>query len=251
MRIAIGQLDMAWEDKAATKDRILSLMSRLSPKERIDWLLFPEMTLTGFSMNALKARLDDSDLAFFGDLARRHQAHVSFGGVREGRNDFITLDQAGRMISTYSKMHLFSHGGENRAYRPGDQRERFLVGGMAVAPAVCFDLRFPYLFWSAAPQTHIFAVIACWPAQRAEHWTRLLQARAIENQCYVVGVNRAGRDPVAQYAGGSLIFGPMGETLLACPPSEGVFIAEQEVDAELVAKTRARLPFLQDRREVF
>jgi len=248
MKIAICQLDMAWEDKTATKARILSLMSACSPEARIDWIVFPEMTLSGFSMNPEKTTLDASDLAFFSDLACRHKTWVSFGGVQDGRNNLITMDASGRAVSIYSKIHLYSFGGEDQAYRPGSKPEKFTLHNMAVAPAVCFDLRFPYVFWNAAAATDIFVVIASWPARRAEHWMRLLQARAIENQCYVVGVNRTGRDPLLEYSGNSMIFDPLGKVVLDCKDGEGVFVAAAEVDKDLVAKTRARFPFFKDRR---
>ena len=249
MKIAICQLDMIWEDKTATKRKILSLMEGRSHQGPIDWIVFPEMTLSGFTMNAAQAALDASDLAFFADLARAHKACVSFGGVQDGRNNLITLDASGTVISTYSKIHLYSHGKEDTAYRAGSKPERFILNQLAVVPAVCFDLRFPYLFWNAAADTDLFVIIASWPASRAEHWMRLLQARAIENQCYAVGVNRTGRDPHTAYCGNSMIFDPMGRPVLDCGKNEGVFVAE--VDQALVSQTRQRLPFIKDRRQNF
>ncbi|MCX5797042.1 MAG: carbon-nitrogen family hydrolase [Elusimicrobia bacterium] len=251
MKIALCQLDMAWEDKAATKRRILSLMSDCPPKDRIGWVVFPEMTLTGFSMDAAKTALDEADLAFFAELARTRRACVSFGGVQGGCNNLITLDASGQVISTYSKTHLFSMGKEDASYRPGARPERFDLDGLSVVPAVCYDLRFPYLFWNQAARADVFVVIACWPARRAEHWMRLLQARAIENQCYVVGVNRTGRDPLLEYSGNSMIFDPMGEVVLDCRQGEGLFVAAADVDKTLVAQTRTRLPFFKDRRPDF
>ena len=248
MKIALCQLDMAWEDKAATKQRILSLMSDGSPKDRIDWVVFPEMTLTGFSMNTAKTTLDEADLSFFAELARAHHACVSFGGVQGGCNNLITMDESGQVISTYAKTHLFSTGKEDAVYRPGRRPERFILHDLAVVPAVCYDLRFPYLFWNEAARTDLFVVIASWPAQRAEHWMRLLQARAIENQCYVVGVNRTGQDPLLSYSGNSMIFDPMGKVVLDCRQDEGLFVASADVDKAQVAQTRARMPFLKDRR---
>lgn len=242
---------MAWEDKAATKQRILSLMSACSPKERIDWVVFPEMTLSGFSMNKEKTSLDASDTAFFADLARRHKTCVSFGGVQDGRNDLVTLDASGKIISTYSKIHLYSFGSEDKTYRPGSRQEKFILNGMSVVPAVCFDLRFPYLFWNTAAEADLYVVIASWPARRAEHWMRLLQARAIENQCYVVGVNRTGRDPMLEYSGNSMIFDPLGKVVLDCKTGEGVFITDTEIIRELIVKTRTRFPFIKDRRPDF
>jgi predicted amidohydrolase len=251
MKIAICQLDMAWEDKAATKQRILSLMNDASPGDRIDWVVFPEMTLSGFSMNQEKAALDDSDLAFFADLARGHKACISFGGVQDGFNKLITMDDSGEIVSAYSKIHLYSFGKEDGTYKPGARQEKFILRGLSVVPAVCFDLRFPYLFWNAAAQAELFVVIASWPARRAEHWMRLLQARAIENQAYVIGVNRTGRDPLLEYSGNSMVFDPLGKVVLDCGEAEGLFMAAADVDKALVAKTRSRFPFIKDRRPDF
>jgi predicted amidohydrolase len=248
MKIALCQLDMAWEDKAATKRRILALMSDCSPKDRIDWIVFPEMTLTGFSMDTSKTTLHETDLSFFTELARTRRASVSFGGVQDGRNNLITMDASGQIISAYSKAHLFSLGKEDAIYRSGTRPQRFMLNDLSVVPAVCYDLRFPYLFWNEAACADLFVVIACWPAQRAEHWMRLLQARAIENQCYVVGVNRTGQDPLLGYHGNSMIFDPMGKVMLDCRQDEGLFVADADVDKALVAQTRQRLPFFKDRR---
>jgi len=251
MKIAICQLDMVWEDKAATKAKILSLLKSRPSQERMDWLVFPEMTLSGFSMDKEKSTLDASDRAFFADLARRQQAFVSYGGVQDGRNDLITVDPSGQTVSAYSKIHLYSFGKEDQTYRPGDRLDKFPLLGLRVVPAVCFDLRFPYLFWNAAADTDLFVVIASWPARRSEHWMRLLQARAIENQCYVVGVNRTGRDPLLEYSGNSMVFDPLGKVVLDCGTAEGVFTAAGDVDQALVAKTRTRFPFIKDRRPDF
>ena len=246
MKIALAQFDMGWEDKNAAKEKILSLIQAVPPRERMDWLVFPEMTLSGFSPNPKTTSLDAADLAFFSNLARQHSLAVSFGGVEDRRNNLITMDKTGQVISRYSKTHLYCFGHEDASYQPGSTLERFPLQGMTIAPVICFDLRFPYLFWNQAAQTDLFVVISSWPARRAEHWMRLLQARAIENQAYVVGVNRTGRDPSAEYGGNSMIFDPMGKILLDCRSAEGIFCAE--VSRGEVLKARAKLPFLKDRR---
>jgi predicted amidohydrolase len=202
-------------------------------------------------MNTAKTALDAEDLAFFAGLARAHRACVSFGGVQGGYNNLITMNASGQVISTYSKAHLFSMGKEDTAYRSGTRPERFTLNDFCVVPAVCYDLRFPYVLWDEAARADLCVVIACWPAQRAEHWMRLLQARAIENQCYVVGVNRTGQDPLLSYCGNSMIFDPMGKVVLDCRQDEGTFVTAGDVDNSLVAQTRQRLPFLKDRRPNF
>jgi len=250
MKIAICQYDMAWEDKEANKGKISKLMDACSKKGQAEWLVFPEMTLSAFSMNRVVATLSPGDEAFFGDLARKHGLAVSYGGVQDGFNKLITLDKTGRKISEYSKIHLYSFGKEDQGYRPGEKQTTFALGGLSVTPAICFDLRFPYLFWRTAEQTDLFVVIASWPMRRAEHWMTLLRARAVENQAYVVGVNRIGVEPSGvEYSGNSMIFDPLGKVVLDCVSNEGVFIAETDADKGLVSKTRERFPFFKDRRK--
>ncbi|MBI5883943.1 MAG: carbon-nitrogen family hydrolase [Elusimicrobia bacterium] len=246
MKLGLCQLDCAFEDKAATKRRIARLLRRIPPGKALDWLLFPEMTLTSFSMKPRKTALSREDMSFFIAIAKERSAFVSFGGVRGGRNLLITLDRSGREVSSYAKTHLFTRLKEEDAYTQGSKPETFSLEGARVSPTVCFDLRFAYLYWNLGPKTDIFVNIACWPTRREEHWLTLLRARAIENLCYSVGVNRVGRDPDFEYCGRSGIYDPMGVQVLDCGCKEGVFTAD--ISVESVAETRARLPFLKDRK---
>ncbi|MBI4677489.1 MAG: hypothetical protein HY748_07900 [Elusimicrobia bacterium] len=246
MKIALCQWDIAYEDKEANKRKIKRLIHGLPKGKAVDWLIFPEMTLTSFSMKPRVTTLTDADLAFFAGLAKERSAFVSFGGVREGRNLLITLDRSGRTVSSYAKAHLFARLGEEKAYKPGDKPENFLLDRARVSPTVCYDLRFPYLYWDLAGRTDVFVVIACWPTRRAENWATLLRARAIENLCYVVGVNRMGRDPGFEYCGRSAVYDPMGVEVAACGGKEGVFTAD--IALSRVAETRRKLPFLKDRK---
>jgi len=246
MRIALCQLDMAWENPAATKKKILSLLE--ARPEPFDWVVFPEMTLSGFSMDPSRTATTAEDLSFFADLARQRSAWVSFGAVHDRFNRLVTLDRSGKTVCSYSKIHLYSFAGEDKAYRAGERQETFSLEGFAVTPAICYDLRFPSVFWDAAEKTDLYVVIASWPARRAEHWMTLLRARAIENQCFVVGVNRTGKDPSLEYSGNSMIYDPLGKIVLDCSDREGLFVAQTPVDKGLVTRTRERFPFLKDRR---
>ncbi|MBI5243902.1 MAG: carbon-nitrogen family hydrolase [Elusimicrobia bacterium] len=250
MKIGLFQYDMAWEDKESNKRKILSLMEACPRRRQAGWVVFPEMTLSGFSMDQVKTTLAADDKSFFADLARDHSVCVSYGGVEEGFNKLITLDASGRQVSEYSKIHLFSFNGEDKDYKAGARQETFELGGMSVSPAVCFDLRFPYLFWRLAEKTDVFVLIACWPLRRAEHWMTLLRARAIENQAYVVGVNRIGREPGGlEYGGNSMVFDPMGMVVLDCGSLEGLHVCEADIGKDEVRAARARLPFFKDRKE--
>jgi len=248
MKIALCQFNQVWEDRAANKRCITAMLADCPRIADARSIVFPELPLSGFSMNTAAATIADDDMAFFQHIARTQRLWVSFGGVHDGRNRLFTLNPAGDVVSSYAKMHLYSFAGEDAHYASGTQQETFLLDDLAVTPAVCFDLRFPYLFWNTAERTDVFVVIASWPARRAEHWMTLLRARAIENQCYVIGVNRTGTDPALEYSGNSMIFDPLGKVVLDCASAEGIAVADIDVSKELVGKTRARFPFFKDKK---
>ena len=129
-----------------------------------------------------------------------------------GRNEAVVFNPEGKLICRYAKIHPFSFGGESKHYAPGTEIVSFQWHDFVAAPFICYDLRFPEVFRIATRRgAHLIAVIANWPAKRVSHWVALLQALAIENQAYVVGVNRVGNDPKLGYPGRSLIVDPQGE----------------------------------------
>lgn len=245
MKVGLFQYDISWEDKAKNKDKIMQIIDR-DVKTKLDWLIFPEMTLTGFSMDTKRTILLDEDLAFFRTLSKKLDSNISFGGVKDKKNMAITLDTKGDILSSYAKRHLFSYAKEDLYYVAGNIPEVFEVMGMKVLPSICYDLRFSNMFWDRAKNTDVIFVMANWPSSRREHWKTLLKARAIENQAFVVGVNRIGVSPFLDYSGDSLMFGPFGEEKLNCSNGEGVFIVDiskQELDS-----VRKEYPFLKDRK---
>ena len=146
----------------------------------------------------------------------------------------------------YRKIHPFSFGGEEKYFRPGTDFVTVDVEGLRVSLFVCYDLRFADEFWQLAHDTDVFLVPANWPAKRRLAWTTLLQARAIENQAYVVGVNRVGDGNGIAYTGDSRIVDPLGELLATAAHTESILLAD--VSAATVRSTRDHFPFLQDRR---
>ena len=248
MRIALCQYDIKWEDKEANKRRIENLLDSCKCAKETDWLVFSEMTLSGFTMNTAVSELTDEDHAFFSGLAAENNLNISYGGVEKGRNNLITLDRKGNRVNTYSKIHLYAFGGEDKHYSPGERQEVFELEGLRVMPAVCFDLRFPYLFWNKARQVDVYVVIAAWPMRRAEQWMTLLRARAVENQTYCIGVDRIGMEGKLEYSGNSVCYDPLGKVVLDCGTAEGVFLAESPLDRALVAKSRERFPFIGERK---
>jgi predicted amidohydrolase len=252
MRLGMAQLDMAWEDKAANQETCRELVQKAA-NWGIDLLLFPEMTLTGFSMNITaigEEMANSSTKEWFEGLASEHQLALGFGMVEKrgmqtkGFNRFIIVDKTGQTLLNYAKIHPFAYAGEDRFYEGGDQVVWADYQGWRLAPFVCFDLRFPEIFRAAhCAQLHV--VIANWPLSRHAQWRALLQARAIENQVYMAGVNRIGIGNKIQYGGGSAIFGPQGEELAL--QNEGL-LWFADLDLTTVVACRRNFPFLNDRR---
>jgi predicted amidohydrolase len=147
----------------------------------------------------------------------------------------------------YDKLHPFTFADEHQHYRAGDEAVTVDIGGLRISLFVCYDLRFANAFWERATGTDVYLVVANWPESRRNHWRTLLRARAIENQAYVVGVNRVGEAAGLTYAGDSVILDPSGEVLAeGVDHEEGVVIAD--VDPGRVAEVRDAFRFLPDRR---
>lgn len=261
MKLFGVQLDIVWEDKPATFDRVRRLVDATRP-EAGSLLVLPEMFSTGFSMNVAGIQEGTKRAAeqFLESLARQWDIFVLGGVVNlgpdgRGRNQALAYSPQGREIIRYDKMQPFSLGGEMKHYTPGDEIKQFDWGGMSVAPFICYDLRFPELFRDAVmpsqkgtPPAQLLAVIASWPFPRDSHWTILLQARAIENQAYVLGVNRCGKDPNHTYPGRSTIVDPQGKILIDAGDTEKVIQAD--VDSAAVENWRRDFPALADRRTI-
>jgi predicted amidohydrolase len=170
--------------------------------------------------------------------------HPAGGGRPVNR---LLLAGPGGELWAYDKIHPFSYSGEHEHYAAGTERVTFDVEGVRVTPFVCYDLRFADEFWAMAPGTDCYVVVANWPSSRRAHWQALLVARAIENQAYVVGVNRVGEGGGLLYSGDSRIVDPQGEILAGAAWGETILLAD--VDPAVVAETRKRYPFLADRRQ--
>jgi predicted amidohydrolase len=188
---------------------------------------------------------------FLAETARTRGLYVLGGVVTRapdgrGRNEAVVFGPEGAQIARYQKMHPFSFGGETAHYASGRQPIVVEIGGWAAAPFVCYDLRFPEVFRSAVRSggAQLFIVIANWPEAREAHWTALLAARAIENQAYVVGVNRCGRDPSHAYGGRSQIIGPRGEEIADAGRGEG--IVQARLDRDALESWRRAFPALAD-----
>ncbi len=251
MNVAGVQLDIAWEDKAANFSRVRALLAD-APPEAGSLIVLPEMFATGFSMNLAITRQSGSreDEAFLAGLAREHRAFViggvvSPGTAEMGRNESVAFSPAGELLARYTKIHPFSLGGEAQGHEAGRDVITFACGGFTIAPFVCYDLRFSEIFRAAAHRgANLFVVIALWPVKRQHHWLTLLQARAIENQAYVIGVNRVGSEPQFSYAGRSVVVDPHGIIIADAGEQERVLNAT--LDVATVDSWRRDFPALRD-----
>ncbi len=237
--IHLVQANLAWEDKPASRARIEALLDGASVAPG-DLIALPEMCETGFSMNIERtADEQGQSAAWLSSLAQARRAYT-LGGVTvmgpagdsgKARNRALVFDPQGNEIARYDKMHPFSYGKEAERFEGGDSVCVFEWHAQGrtvrVSPLICYDLRFPEAFRACRGlDAEMFVVIANWPAERAAHWRALLRARAIENQAFVVGVNRTGDDPFLAYAGGSVAFDPKGESLGEAGAAEGVVRVE-------------------------
>jgi predicted amidohydrolase len=250
MEIVLCQMDCVWEDRSASHVRAAELLAQASPNPG-SMIVLPETFSTGFSMN-LKATCQTSareDEAFLADLAKKYSSTVIGGVVSpapngKGYNQSVAFAPDGNLLARYSKLQPFTPGGEGECHTPGDEVVLFSAGGFTVAPLICFDLRFPEHARTAAKQgANLLVYIACWPMIRYHHWLTLLQARAIENLAFVIGVNRTGKDPETRYNGRSVVVSPHGHIIADAGEQERVISAR--IDAKDAEQWRADFPVLQ------
>ena len=256
MKIYAVQLDIAWEDKAANHAKARALLERadLAPGSLV---ILPEMFATGFSMKvaATSDSATQETQAFLAETAQAFGVYLMAGvavdgKAGKGRNESHTYDPAGELVARYCKLHPFSYGGEAANYDAGESLVIFPWQGFTAAPFICYDLRFPEIFRGAARRgANLIVVIANWPGTRIAHWLGLLKARAIENQAYVIGVNRCGNDPKLSYPGRTQVIDPRGEIIADAQGDETIVSAD--IHLAMLQDYRAQLPFLADMRADF
>ena len=254
MRIFALQLDAIWEDKSANHEKVRKLL-QAAELSAGSLLILPEMFDTGFSMNVQQTAQseDRGSETFLRGIAKELDVAVLagvVGPVRNGQasNEAVAFAPDGTELVRYRKMQPFTLAGEDTHYGAGEKHHTFEWDGVKIAPFVCYDLRFPEIFRPAAQAgAELIVVIACWPEARSEHWVRLLQARAIENQAYTVGVNRCGTDPNFHYDGRSCAWDPLGKILFEADSAEQILTCE--VDAAVVREWRQAFPAVRDMKE--
>ncbi len=253
MRIAAVQHDIAWEDPEENFARLAPrIAGAAAAGARL--VVLTEMFSTGFSMNTERTAepVGGPSVTFLAEQAARHDLWVAASvperpdGAAKPFNTLVLAGPDGTQ-HRYRKIHPFTYSAEDEHFDAGDAFTTVEVEGVRLTLFVCYDLRFADEFWATALDTDVYVVPANWPATRRAHWSTLLRARAIENQAYVIGVNRVGRGgDDLDYAGDSAVVDPAGETLVSAAREEAVLVTE--VTSERVAEVRDQLRFLQDRR---
>lgn len=253
MRLYGIQLDPRWEDKKANFEKVGKILEN-GKVERQSLIVLPETFATGFSLNTQKTADQEprKTMRFLTEIALRYESWVIAGLVVKEKDKILNrlfyLSPEGELLGRYDKLHLMSVIGENKVHEAGRACEVFQCNEFSICPVICYDLRFPELFRLGTKMgANLFVVIACWPNARIDHWKPLLQARAIENQAYVVGINRTGKEPKSDYSGYSSAFDPKGRELAKLGADEDILRVRLEL-AE-VNEWRARFPVLEHRRE--
>ena len=260
LSISLIQTQLHWED---VSQNLSMLAEKIRAIEKTEVVVLPEMFSTGFSMKPeiFAEPMDGPTVTWMRDLAAEKRIIITGSlMIREnGRyfNRLIWMLPNGQ-VGYYDKRHLFGYAGEQDHYSAGSQRLIAQVKGWKINLQVCYDLRFPV--WarqknevtregetsSTSPEYDLLIYVANWPKRRNHAWKTLLQARAIENQCFVIGVNRVGNDGNDIYhSGDSMVVDPMGEVLISGADEE--FVQTVTLDKEKLDLIREKFPFLQDR----
>ena len=257
LRVALAQMDVALGQPERNIDRARHLVAQAAA-EGAHLVVLPELWASGYDLQRAghyAAPLDRGAFALMADLAQTHQLYV-VGTALESNpgglpfNTAVLCGPTGERLGAYRKVHLWAPMGETEHMTAGDSLPTFDLPWGRLALAVCYDLRFPEMWRRYADAgAQVVVIPAQWPVRRVEHWRLLLQARAVENQFFVVGCNRSGVDPgeiETVFAGHSAAVDPWGRVLAEGGDEPGLFVAT--LDLEEVDRARRLFPFLADRR---
>ncbi|WP_313890863.1 carbon-nitrogen family hydrolase [Psychrobacillus sp.] len=255
MKIACVQLDIAFGEP---KDNFSKVENKICEAASLgaEIVVLPEMWNTGYDLTRLEEIADVEGIEtknLFSKLSKELQIHIVGGSVSTKKggkfyNTMYVTNASGELIAEYDKAHLFKLMDEHLYLEAGNEKNLFTLDGIKMGGIICYDLRFPE--WTRAHTLNgakIMFIPAEWPDKRIDHWKTLLQARAIENQSFVVAVNRVGQDPNNTFDGNSMVIAPWGEVLWTGANEETVEIIE--VNLAEIEEVRSRIPVFQDRRE--
>ena len=258
MRIGMAQMDISWENIEDNKKKVEQFFKK-AEENQVDCLVFPEMTLTGFSMNVEETgEKSENQKHFFEEMSKKYKIFTVFGytepvpeeRLKEHPNwnhyyNRLGIAENGELKLNYAKIHPFSYGFEGEYYQGGRKLKSVEWKGTTLGAFVCYDLRFPEIFQISSEKSEIIFVIANWPKSRIDQWDTLLKARAIENQVFMVGVNRTGEGDGLHYNGHSAIYSPNGEAVTTIREEECLLIGD--INPEEIKEMRKTFPMKNDR----
>ena len=248
MKIALIQTFLSWESPIENRSHLAQKITGFM--EDVDLIVLPEMFSSGFTMNpkSVAETMEGETIAWLQHMAKAKNCAITGSLVITENGNFynrlVFVFPTGE-IQHYDKRHLFTLAGEDKVYTAGTQKRIVNYKGFKICPLVCYDLRFP-VFARNVEDYDVLLYVANWPKPRVNAWDILLKARAVENMCYTIGVNRIGTDANNHdYIGHSQAVDFLGNYILEPQESEGVFIVELNKEQEL--ETRKKLTFLNDR----
>lgn len=251
MKIGLSQLEIEWEDIDANMKKCEGII-RYAKDKGADLIGFPEFTLVGFTLDPetfCDREGNMKQVDFFKDMSVKYNISIVFGYIMEHKPhplNKLAIVRQGEVILDYAKLHSYSFGNENKHYDTGDAIFTTEIDGMKLGAHICFDLRFPEIFQISARNSDVIFVIGNWPGNRIENWYTLLRARALETQCYIVGINRAGEGGGVQYIPSSVAFDPAG--MRVTEESDDCVILF-DADRSYVETVRKGFPLKMDRRD--
>jgi omega-amidase len=256
MRVATASINQVWEDKK--KNIVLCKeFVQASVRDSVDVVIFPELTLTGFSSKSSNLLVEDigdsKTLSLFGEMSKKNSINIIFGAYvklskdSKPSNVLCLSDRFGKTKILYSKIHLFSYGNEDKYLDSGNVIVKKQIEEVVFGFSICYDLRFPELFSIMSNDCQVVVVIANWPSARSKHWEALLTARAIENECILIGVNRTGVDGNGiYYDRNSMVILPNGKRLK--PNLSNLELDIYDIDVNIVQNYRNIFPTLNDKK---
>lgn len=251
MIISLAQLNSVWENQNVNMKKCEDFIKAAHEKNS-SLILFPEMSLTGFTMDIAALNFtEESIVEWLKVQALRYKINIGLGFAAKNEdkaeNKFVIVSEKGELLNSYTKIHPFSYGGEDKIYDKGKNITECNIEGIDISTFICYDLRFPEVFQIASRKAQLITVAANWPRERMNHWYALLKARAIENQCFIAGINRCGEGGNFYYDGGSVIVSPDGEFITQLESGEKLITAD--LDFNMVKSMRSSFNIKNDRQE--
>ncbi|MCY7187719.1 carbon-nitrogen family hydrolase [Streptococcus gallolyticus] len=255
MKVSLIQMAIREAEPEQNKKKVLELLEK-AVHDVPDVIVLPEMWNTGYALKQLADIADvngKETITDLGNFAKKHHVNLVAGSVATAKenhffNTTYVFNREGQVIADYDKVHLFGLMAEDEYLQAGNKESVFELDDVKVASVICYDIRFPeWVRTLMSSGAKVLFVVAEWPKERVEQWEILLRARAVENQAFVVAVNRVGDGISDHFSGHSLVIDPLGKIVLQVPDNqEGIFTAE--LDLTEVEKIRGHIPVFADRK---